>query len=163
MNMIACVDSHWGIGNRGKLLVNIPADKKMFKEMTTGGVVLGGRKTMEGLPGGSTLKGRANVVLTGNSKYSFGDAVIVHTIKEALQELSRYPDDRIYIIGGGMVYQSFLPYCDKAFVTKVNYQYEADAFFPNLDRDAQWVMAHTSEKQTYYDLEYYFTIYQRHY
>lgn len=161
MNMIVCVDSHWGIGNRGELLVDIPADKKMFKERTTGGVVLGGRKTMEGLPGGTVLKDRANIVLTENDGYSFGDAVIVHSVPEALEKLSHYPDDRRYIIGGGTVYQSFLPYCDHAFVTKVNELYEADVFFPNLDKDGQWEMVHASERQIYHELEYYFTVYRR--
>lgn len=161
MNIIVCVDSHWGIGNRGKLLVNIPADKRMFKEKTTGGVVLGGRKTMEGLPGGTTLKGRMNIVLTSKTDYVFGDAVVVHNVEEALAELAKYPSERVYIIGGEKVYQQFLPYCDRAYVTKVDYWYEADTFFPNLDESVEWEMTHDSEEQTYYDLEYYFTIYHR--
>lgn len=161
MNLIVCVDSHWGIGNKGELLVSIPADKRMFKEQTTGKVVLGGRKTMEGLPGGTTLKGRTNIVLTSKKGYAFGDAVIVHDVDEALAELKNYPDDSIYIVGGGKVYEQFLPYCDKAYVTKVDYRYEADTFFPNLDKSDEWVMTHDSEEQTYYNLEYYFTIYQR--
>lgn len=161
MNLIVCVDNNWGIGNKGELLVNIPGDKRMFKEITTGNVVLGGRKTMEGLPGGTTLGGRTNIVLTHQQEYSYGDAIVVHSTKEALEELKKYDSDRIYIIGGGKVYEEFLPYCDKAYVTKVDYAYEADTYFPNLDESEQWVMTHDSEEQTYYDLEYYFTIYQR--
>ena len=60
-----------------------------------------------------------------------------------------------------VAYIYFLPYCKKAYVTKVDYRYEADVFFPNLDEDDDWVMTHDSDEQTYYDLEYYFTIYQR--
>ena len=161
MNVIVCADANWGIGNRGELLVNIPADKRMFKERTMGGVVLGGRKTMEGLPGGTTLAGRTNVVLTRRQNYTYGDALIVHSVEEALQELSRYRTQDIYIIGGGDVYRAFLPHCDTAYVTRVDYVYQADTFFPNLDEDDGWVMTHDSEVQTYYDLEYYFTIYQR--
>lgn len=161
MNLIVCVDSRWGIGNKGDLLVNIPADKRMFKELTTGKVVLGGRRTMEGLPGGTTLKGRTNIVLTSKLDYSYGDAIIVHNMEEALKELEKYEQEDIYIIGGGKVYEEFLPYCKKAYVTKVDYQYEADVFFPNLDQSQDWVMTHDSEEQTYYDLEYYFTIYQK--
>lgn len=161
MNVIVCADANWGIGNRGELLVNIPADKRMFKERTMGGVVLGGRKTMEGLPGGTTLAGRTNVVLTRRQNYTYGDALIVHSVEEALQELSRYRTQDIYIIGGGDVYRAFLPHCDTAYVTRVDYVYQADTFFPNLDEDDGWVMTHDSEEQTYYDLEYYFTIYQR--
>lgn len=161
MNLIVCVDSRWGIGNRGELLVSIPADKRMFKERTTGKVVLGGRKTMEGLPGGTTLKGRTNIVLTSKEDYVFGDAIIVHNMEEALEELKKYQDESIYIIGGGKVYEQFLPYCNKAYVTKVDYCYEADTFFQNLDESGEWLLTHDSEEQTYYDLEYYFTIYQR--
>lgn len=161
MNIIVAVDKNWGIGNKGELLVNIPQDKKFFQEMTMGGVVLGGRKTMEGLPGGTTLKGRTNVILTRQKDYHYSDAVIVHSIPEALEELKKYQDDRIYIIGGEKVYRQFLPYCDKAYVTKIDYSYEADTFFPNLDQEKGWIMTHDSEEQTYYDLEYYFTQYQR--
>ena len=161
MNLIVCVDAHWGIGNRGELLVSIPADKRMFKERTLGGVVLGGRKTMEGLPGGTTLAGRTNMILTHRLDYTYGDAIVVHSLEEALESLKSYSTQDIYIIGGGAVYETFLPYCDTAYVTKVDYVYEADTFFPNLDRDSDWVMTHDSEEQTYYDLEYYFTIYQR--
>ncbi len=161
MNLIVCVDAGWGIGCRGELLVSIPADKRMFKERTMGGVVLGGRKTMEGLPGGTTLPGRTNMILTHKRDYAYGDAVVVHSMEEALERLGDYPSRDVYIIGGGDVYRAFLPYCDIAYVTKVDYTYEADTFFPNLDEDPDWVMTHDSEEQTYYDLEYYFTIYQR--
>ena len=161
MNMMVCADSRWGIGKKVGLLVRSPADQRMFREHTVGNVVLGGRKTMEGLPGKMPLNGRVNIVLTSKKGYTFGDAVIVHSMEEALLELKKYEEDRIYIIGGGKVYQEFLPYCNRVYVTKVDYQYEADTFFPNLDKSDEWVMTHDSEEQTYYDLEYYFTIYQR--
>lgn len=161
MNLIVCVDKNWGIGNRGELLVSIPADKRNFKNITTGKVVVGGRKTMEGLPGGTTLAGRENIVITRQQGYSYGDAKVVHSIEESKKLLANYRDEDIFIIGGGEIYRAFLPLCNKAFVTKVDYSYEADTFFPNLDKDDAWVMTHDSEEQTYYDLEYYFTIYQR--
>ena len=115
---------------------------------------------MESLPGKMPLQGRKNIVLTSKKDYSFGDAVVVHTMEEAFSELRKYAEDKIYIIGGGKVYQEFLPYCSRVYVTKVEYQYEADTFFPNLDQSDEWVMTHDSEEQTYYDLEYFFTIYQ---
>lgn len=161
MNLIAAVDRNWGIGNKGQLLVSIPQDKKLFQEITMGGVVLGGRKTMESLPGGTTLKGRTNIVLTHKLDYHYSDAIVVHSMKEALQELEKHSDKEIYIIGGETIYRQFLPYCNRAFITKIDYTYEADTFFPNLDKDPEWVMTHDSEEQTYYDLEYYFTQYQK--
>ncbi len=161
MNLIAAVDENWAIGRRGELLASIPQDKKLFQEMTMGKVVLGGRKTMESLPGGTSLKGRTNIVLTRKPDYKFSDAVIVHSMEEALRELGRYSTQDIFIIGGEQVYRQFLPYCSTAYVTKVLYSYDADAYFPNLDNDPEWEMTHDSEEQTYYDLEYFFTIYQR--
>lgn len=89
MNMIVCADSRWGIGKKGELLVRIPADQRMFWEHTVGNVVLGGRKTMEGLPGKMPLNGRVNIVLTSKKGYTFGDAVIVHSMEEALLEIGR--------------------------------------------------------------------------
>lgn len=161
MNLIVCVDANWGIGWKNKLLVSIPRDKKLFQEHTMGKVILGGRKTMEGLPGGTELKGRTNIVLTGKKDYRFGKATIVHDMEEALKELGQYDSEDIFIIGGEKVYKQFLPYCDVAYVTKVNYQYDADTFFEDLDASEEWIMTHDSEEQTYYDIEYFFTIYQR--
>lgn len=161
MNIITAVDNHWAIGNRGELLVSIPQDKRYFQEMTMGKVVLGGRRTMEGLPGGTTLKGRKNIVLTRKADYKYSDALIVHSMEEALDELANYPTQDVFIIGGEQIYRQFLPYCDVAYVTKILYSYEADAYFPDLDQDPEWEMTHDSEEQTYYDLEYYFTIYKR--
>ncbi len=161
MNLIVAVDKNWGIGNKGDLLVSIPQDKKYFQEMTMGGIVVGGRKTMESLPGGTTLKGRTNIILTRKQDYKYSDAIIVHSMEEALEELKKYDEENIYIIGGEQIYRQFLPYCNRAYVTKIDYRYEADTFFPNLDKDEEWVMTHDSEEQTYYDLEYYFTQYQR--
>lgn len=161
MNLIVAVDQNWGIGYKGDLLVSIPQDKRYFQEMTMGGVILGGRKTMESIPGGTTLKGRVNMILTSKQNYHFSDAVILHSVEEALEQLKEYPQEKIYIIGGGIVYQEFLPYCDRAYVTKIDYAYQADTWFPNLDLSEEWEMTHDSEEQTYYDLEYYFTLYQR--
>lgn len=62
MNLIACVDSNWAISNKGEILVSIPADKKLFKELTDGKVVVGDRRTMESIPGGTTLGGRTNII-----------------------------------------------------------------------------------------------------
>lgn len=50
MNAIVNVDKNWGIGNKGELLISIPADMKMFREETTGNVIVLGRKTMETFP-----------------------------------------------------------------------------------------------------------------
>ena len=161
MIAILHADKEWGIGKNNSLMFRIPADMKFFRETTKGNIVVMGRKTLESFPQGQPLKNRVNIVITKNRDYKVKDAVIVHSMEEALLELKKYVEDNIYIIGGGKVYQEFLPYCNRVYVTKVDYQYEADTFFPNLDQSEEWVMTHDSEEQTYYNLEYYFTIYQR--
>ena len=161
MNLIVAADKNWAIGHENKLLVSIPADMKFFREMTTGKVVVMGRKTLESFPGGLPLKNRINVVLTKNKDYHVKDAVVVHSVEEALEELEKYDTKDVYVIGGDTVYRQMLPYCDTAHVTKIDHAYEADTYFPNLDNDKEWELTADSEEQTYFDLEYRFLLYKR--
>ena len=161
MNLIVAADKNWGIGKDNKLLVSIPSDMKFFRQETMGKVVVMGRKTLESFPNGLPLKNRTNVVLTSDKNYQVKDAVIVHSIDEVLEELKKYDDDEIYVIGGGKVYEELLPYCDVAHVTKIDFAFEADTHFPNLDEDPEWEITAASDEQTYFDLEYTFVKYER--
>ena len=161
MNIIVAVDKNWAIGLQNRLLVSIPQDMKFFRETTKGKVVAMGRKTLESFPGGQPLKNRVNVVLTTDKSYSTNGIVLVHSLEEMLDELKRYPSEDIYVIGGETIYRQLLPHCDRAYITRIDHAYDADTYFPNLDEDPQWEMTKTSEEQTYFDLEYVFTIYER--
>lgn len=161
MNLIAAVDKNWAIGKDNGLLVSIPADMKFFRETTTGKVVVMGRKTLESFPNGLPLKNRVNIVLTTDYSYQVKDAVIVHSKEELEEELQKYNSEDIYVIGGESVYRLLLDACDTAHITKINYAYEADAFFPNLDENPDWEIVADSEEQTYFDLEFYFLKYQK--
>jgi dihydrofolate reductase len=161
MNLIAAVDNHWGIGYKNKLLVSIPQDQKMFREETTGKVIVLGRKTLETFPNGLPLKNRTNIILTSNTNFKVKDAIIVHSIEELLEELKLYPSEDIYIIGGESVYKQMLPYCDTAHITKIDFNYEADAYLPNLDQMPEWSITGDSEEQTYFNIEYVFLRYER--
>ena len=161
MNLIAAVDKNWAIGRNNKLLVSIPDDMKFFRETTTGKVVVMGRKTLESFPGKKPLKNRVNIVLTGDRSYQADGAVIVHDMEELHEELKKYPSEDIYVIGGESIYKQLLDECDVAHITKIDFAYEADAWFPNLDEDEDWVVAADSEEKTYFDLEYCFKMYVR--
>ena len=161
MKMIVAVDKNWGIGKNNDLLVSIPADMKMFRTETSGKVVVMGRKTLESFPGGLPLKNRTNIVLSGNPDYQVKGAIVVHSLPELLEEIKKYPKDQVYCIGGDSVYKMLLPYCDTAQVTKIDFAYEADRYFPNLDEMPQWQVAAESEEQTYFDQEYRFVRYER--
>lgn len=161
MNLIVAVDKNWAIGKDQKLLVSIPQDMKFFRETTTGKVVVMGRKTLETFPGGQPLKKRTNIVLTRDKNYQMKDAIIVHGIDELLEELKKYEEEEIYVIGGESIYRALLPYCKVAHVTKIDHAYEADTYFPNLDEMDDWKITGVSEEQTYFDLEYEFVRYER--
>ena len=82
-------------------------------------------------------------------------------MKEALEEIKKYPAEDVYCIGGDSIYAQMLPYCDVAHVTKIDFAYEADSHFPNLDEDDEWEITGESDEQTYFDLEYQFVKYER--
>ncbi len=161
MNMIVAVDANWAIGNKGSLLVRIPADHKMFRNETIGKTVVLGRKTLETFPQKQPLSGRTNIILTRNPDYKAGDALIAHSLEELLGMLKDIPDEEIYIIGGSSVYDMMLPYCDTVHVTKIDHEYEADAYFPNLDESDEWGIEADSDEQVYFDLTYRFLKYRR--
>lgn len=161
MNLIAAVDENWAIGKNNQLLVRIPADQKFFREMTTGKVVVMGRKTLESFPNGQPLKNRTNIVLTHNKDYAVKDAVVVHSMDELHEELKKYDSDDVFVIGGEKIYEQLLDECDVAHITKIDFAYDADAYFPNLDKNPDWEITGDSEEQTYFDLEYYFYRYEK--
>lgn len=160
MNLIAAVDKNWGIGLKNQLLVHIPEDMKHFRNMTIGKIVVMGRKTLESFPGGQPLNDRTNIVLTKDNDYQVKNAVIVHDMEELFAELKKYKQEDIFVIGGESIYRQLLDQCETAYITKIDYEYQADVWFPNLDELEQWELIEESEEQTYFDLEYYFLKYQ---
>lgn len=161
MNLIAAVDRNWAIGYKNELLVRIPEDQKWFRETTTGKAVIMGRKTLESFPNKSPLKNRLNVVITSDMNYSVPGAVVVHSIDEAVEAVRDYADDDVYVIGGESIYRQMLPLCRTAHITKVDYAYQADAHFPDLDKEEGWKITETSDERTYFDIIYEFVKYER--
>lgn len=161
MNLIVAVDKNWAIGKDNKLLVSIPDDMKFFRETTSGKVVVMGRKTLESFPNGKPLKNRVNIVLTRDENYQVKDAIVVHSKEELDKELAKYNSADIFVIGGESIYRMLLDDCSTAFVTYIDYAYDADTFFPNLDEKPEWKLVEESEEQTYYDIEFYFRTYTK--
>ncbi|MCI9447550.1 MAG: dihydrofolate reductase [Lachnospiraceae bacterium] len=161
MNLIAAADENWAIGMNQKLLVRIPEDMKRFRRMTVGKVVVLGRKTMETFPGGQPLKDRTNIVLSKDQNYRAEGALVVRSLEELAEELSKYRSEDIFVIGGESIYRQLLDKCDTAYITKIDYAYQADAWLPDLDEEEGWQMTGEGEEQTYFDLEYRFLTYSR--
>ena len=161
MKLIVAVDKNWAIGKNGKLLVSIPADMKFFRETTTGNVVVMGKNTLNSFPNGLPLKNRVNIVMTTNRSFDGKGADVVYSLEDVLEEVKKYDTDRVYVIGGAAVYEQLLEYCDTAYVTYIDYAYEADRYFPNLDKMEEWKLEEEREEQTYFDICYNYVTYER--
>lgn len=161
MNLIVAVDKNWGIGKDGKLLASIRDDMEFFRDMTTGNVVVMGRKTLDSLPGGRPLSDRVNIVLTSNKKFERKGVVTCHTLSEVEEEIKQYKPESVFCIGGGSVYRMMLDMCDTAYVTKIDYAYDADTYFPNLDEMSDWEVCEESPEHTSFDIAFRFVTYKR--
>ena len=161
MEIIVAADKNWAIGRGGQLLVEIPEERKLLREETAGETIIMGRKTLEALPGGQPLQGRRNIVLSSDSGYTVKGASVCHTLKEALELAENGSTERVFVIGGESMYRQLLPHCNAVHAARIDYEYEADAYFPNLDHDPDWRMVVESEEKTYFDICYTFQMYVR--
>lgn len=140
---IVHVDKEWGIGKGNDMMFSLPQDMKFFRETTTGHTVVMGGNTLRSFPGQKPLKNRVNIVLSRGQVRD--DCVIVRSYEALKTELKKRENEEIYVIGGGEVYKALLPYCHKALVTKVDAVGGAEVFFPNLDKDENFVCVETGE------------------
>lgn len=161
MNLIVAVDYNWAIGYKNELLIHIPKDRQFFKDTTMSKIVVMGRKTFESLSNKLPLKGRINIILTSDVNYKVPNAIVLNCLDDLYDELEKYDTENIFIIGGESIYKQLLDKCDTAFITKINKEFKADSFFPNLDNDSKWKIANKSEKENYTDVSYIFYTYKR--
>ena len=166
MQLIAAVDKNWAIGHKGQMLVAIPADQKWFRQETMGKIIVMGRKTLLTLPGERPLDGRINLILTTDKSFKLKGADVCHGVEEGLNRIKwdkeerGFTDEDVFIIGGQSVYEQFLPYCDTAHITYIDYAYQADTYLVNLDKEG-WIVTEESDEQTYFNLCYEFRKYKR--
>lgn len=150
MNLIVAVDKHWGIGKNNDLLFRLKEDMKYFKEKTMGKVIIMGSNTLISFPGSKPLPNRTNIVLWPGGKRD--DCVLAQSLDELRVILKSYKSEDIFVVGGAMFYKTMLPYCEKAYITKVDADGEATVFFENLDNDEKWTVA--EESGSVYDSGY---------
>ncbi|MFW5779979.1 MAG: dihydrofolate reductase [Bacillota bacterium] len=144
MKTIVAVDKNWGIGKNNDLLFHLKEDMKFFKKMTLDKVIVMGSNTLFSFPGAKPLKKRTNIVLyPGGEKRD--DCIVVESMDELFEKLKNYNSDDIFIVGGAMFYKTMLPYCDTAYITKVDADGEATHFFENLDKKTEWELEEQSK------------------
>ncbi len=154
ISLIASVGKNRELGRGNELLFKIPEDMKMFKEKTTGHVVIMGRKTFESI--GRALPNRVNIVVTRtlNLKPQTSDLKFVSSIEEAI-ELAKTLESppaggEIFVIGGAQIYEQALPFADKLYLTVVNKTVgDADAFFPDYSEFKTVLFERQSRDQNY--------------
>lgn len=140
MELIVAVYDDWGIGRDGTQPIALSADRKFFREMTKGAMVIAGRRTIADFPGQKPLPGRVNVALTRQNIEIPGFTVCASP--EEAAQLAKTAE-RAMVIGGGSIYRQMLSYCDTAYITKVHVTPESDTYFPNLDEMEDWYIAET--------------------
>lgn len=171
MKAIAAVTKDWGIGKDNQLLISIPEDMKFFRTKTKEAIVIMGRKTLESFPGGRPLKNRINIVITRSETYAPEGVVVVKSTEEAATAAAKIQKENltedgaereIFVIGGASIYGQMAGLCDTIYITKVDMECEADAYFPNLDEDPAWSVTEESETAEYEGLSYRFVTYKKH-
>ena len=145
MNIVVAVNSDWGIGYNNTQSVVIPEDRRNFRKITEGGTIIAGKRTFDDF--GRPLPNRKNIVLTRDRGFAAGGIDVAHSIEEVLARIAEDKTDKVFIIGGGSIYKTFLPMCSHAYITKIEASPQSDTFFPNLDDSPDWTLETQGETQ----------------
>ena len=157
MDLIAAVYDDWGIGRDGTQPIALSADRKFFRQTTKGAMVIVGRRTIDDFPDRKPLPGRVNVALTRSADEIPG--FILCRTPEAAAALSQGRD--AFVIGGGSVYRALLPYCTRAYITKVHACPASDTFLPDLDEDREWQLQEVLQSGEENGIQYEMCLYTR--
>ena len=149
MNIIAAADLNWGIGKDNQLLDHIPEDMKFFRETTSGKAVIMGKNTFLSFPNQKPLPKRLNIVLTHDKTFAPEGVTVCDDIEKAIEIAKEsYSDEDIFFIGGESVYNVAEKYCDTAYITKIDKEYEADRYLLNFDEKTDWYVKEESMLKT---------------
>ena len=161
MNMIITVDSNWAMSLRGKPFVHIPDNEQLIRRETCGNVVVMSPYMASNFPGGYSYKDRVNVIYSEHPIQKFKDAKMSQTKEQLLEILDAYNRESIYVLGDEKICKMLLPMCDTVDVAYIDYEYEADSYFENLDDNEEFELVEESDEKTYFDLIYTFRRYER--
>ena len=128
ISIIACIGKNRELGKNGDLCFHDPEDMAFFRATTLGHPVVMGRKTYDSI--GKPLKGRQNFVISRSPTPE--GTIWVSDIQEFIEQ-HRFAEEEIFVIGGASIYEMFLPYADRLYLTEMNETADADVFFPKFN------------------------------
>ena len=153
ISIIVATSANGVIGRGGNLPWHLSDDLKRFKQLTLGKPIVMGRKTFESI--GRALPGRQNIVLTQQSEFVADNCDVVSSVGAAIAIAG--DADEVIVIGGGEIYELFLPLAERIYMTRVHMDIDGDARFPELDDD-QWQETSHSDHCAGESNDYAFTI-----
>lgn len=155
LKILVAFDENRVIGKNNALIWHLPADLKRFKALTTGHVIIMGRKTFESI--GRPLPNRTTIVISRQQDLKIEGVILAHSVEEAILKAKSISRDDIFIVGGAEIYQLSLPFADQILVTQLHDIFEGDAFFPEIS-PAIWEVAEQergiTDEQNAYQFSY---------
>ena len=130
LKILVAFDENRVIGKNNALIWHLPADLKRFKALTTGHVIIMGRKTFESI--GRPLPNRTTIVISRQHDLQIDGVILAHSVEEAILKAKSLTREDIYIVGGAEIYALSLPVADQILVTQLHDIFEGDAFFPEI-------------------------------
>lgn len=129
ITLIAAAAENNALGKDNQLVWHLPNDFKRFKEITSGHYIIMGRKTFESFP--KPLPNRTHIIITRQKNYKVENCIVVNSIEKAIAVVPK--NETIFIIGGAEIYNQSIDFADKIELTRVHANFEADAFFPEIN------------------------------
>jgi dihydrofolate reductase len=142
ISMIAAMANNRVIGASNAMPWHLPADLKHFKRITLGKPIIMGRKTYASI--GKALPGRLNIVVSSDVNYKLADATVVYSCEQAIEVAAehctsqKFENPEVMIIGGGTIYQHFLAFCHRLYLTQIELEVDGDTYFPNYTEMYDW-------------------------
>ncbi|WP_316736545.1 dihydrofolate reductase [Pedobacter aquatilis] len=151
LSIAVAVGENFEIGKNNQLLWHMPADLKFFKQTTSGHTIIMGRKTFDSV--GRPLPNRRNIVITRATELTIEGVEVVNNLDEAL-EITKNEEKPVFIVGGAEIYRQALPKTDTLYLTTIHHTFDADTFFPEIDRN-EWetlsIEPHKADEKNTYD------------
>lgn len=151
LSIAVAVGENFAIGKNNQLLWHMPADLKFFKQTTSGHTVVMGRKTFDSV--GRPLPNRRNIVITRDTELKIDGVEVVNSLDEALA-ITKTEEKPVFIIGGAEIYRQALPKTQTLYLTTIHHHFDADTFFPEIDREEWKVISsepHKADEKNKYD------------